>query len=108
MPTNTYRVKQGETFGRKDRPEDMTHAGDTVELTAYEAAPLLGTVLEGPVSDGDAQPFDVSEATVGGVLDAVEGGHITAADALQAEREGDGRVTLIRELEAMTGGPDDA
>jgi len=46
---------------------------------------------------------DISGLSVTAVLDAVDDGRIAAAAALEAERAGRARVTLIRELEARAG-----
>lgn len=107
MPT--YRVRDGNTFGH--RPGQQAHAGDMVALTEHEAEPLLGNVLEGPVVEEPEEPtapaVDLSPyPNIAAVLAAVRGGELDAAAALEAERDGQGRVTLLRELEAHLDGAD--
>lgn len=50
------------------------------------------------------EPFDVDQATITEVLAAVEAGQITADEALAAEKQGKNRLTLVNQLEDLSGG----
>lgn len=55
-------------------------------------------------SEASESIFNVSEATIAGVLGAVVNGDISAEDALSQELEGKQRSTLIAQLEEMIDG----
>lgn len=96
--------------GRRVRygPGDGFEATDK-ELAAFgdKLKPVERRVWGGVDLPRDEEPegvdFDVAGATVDEVLEAVEAGTISAAWALDAERAGQERVTLVRQLEAMLG-----
>lgn len=113
-----YRVRPGFVHGLKNEYK----AGDTVELESKAAAGFadkleVATVEPEQKQQGETpaevtpvvEPvplFDVTGSTVAAVLAAVDGGLISATDALATETANRNRATLVEALTELTNGAD--
>lgn len=74
------------------------------KIEVLEHLPTPRPVVADEVPIDTPASVDVSDLSVAAVLAAVESAALTVEAALDAERAGRARVTLIRELEARAGG----
>lgn len=108
-----YRVRPGYRHGWNGR----YGPGDTLELTEDEARGILDKLelVQAPAPVVEPKAVDEPEPAAvdlsiypntRAVMDAVKAGELDAATVLKAERSGQNRVTLIRQLEALLNGAD--
>lgn len=105
-PGDTVELTEREARGFLDKLE---YAGEDQALTIdWGTVPEVTATMPSPEPEPTpepepeavgAPPVDVASLTVDEALAAVDRGDITAADALEAERAGKSRITLIDELQ---------
>ncbi|HEY3132397.1 MAG TPA: hypothetical protein VGL91_23285 [Acidobacteriota bacterium] len=83
-----------------DPREAVRASSDLVKHTSSSAASWINKTAASAEKESEKEPVNLDEMTVEEVLNAVDSGKLTAEEAIQEEKKGKNRTTLISALES--------